>query len=258
MNTPQKEFKFPPRIKAPQIIPHFLEGSDAEAFLEEYNVRVKENYNDNKNLKVLFYDNSLVKGSNAFAPILVNQILENQGYRTATLSDIEQTLRDGDTLDIKGNYYVDLGIVLRSRGNPNSYLANNLADQIENRKIKLNNPLYIPSSSLELICDDRSKDYGLSFKSKENAEIIEAPQFIIENDRKKFSKTNEKGFPIFDENGSRRIWTRKDGLCGLSLGRNLGLYSDDDDLADSGDDGRVVVVSGEATHASLPNILAKN
>ncbi len=129
-------------------------------------------------MKVLSLDNikgvKTIVGSNTFAPILVYQILENQGLRVATLSDIERTLEYRSPLEIRRNNYVDLGIVLRSRGEPNSYLANNLVDQLENRGEKPDSPIVIPLYSMKLV-NDKNSNYGLTLRLRENAEIIEAP-----------------------------------------------------------------------------------
>jgi hypothetical protein len=43
--------------------------------------------------------------------------------------------------------------------------------------------------------------------------------------------------------GNRTLYTRNSGLSGLYLGRSLYLYSGNDNLAYSDDDGRVVLVS---------------
>ncbi len=247
-----KRYEFLSRIKVPQVTPCFLEGPGAEAFLEEYNGIVEKDYNNNKNLKVLSLKEIkgilTILGSNTFAPILVNRIVEKHGYRVASLSDIERTLEDGDTLKLIGNYYVDLGIVLRSEYEPNSFLANNLADQLKhNRGISLKNPIYIPFSSLELIGDSDSRDYGLTYKLKENAQIMEASQLIGENDYKKFSKADEKGLPIFDKEGDRTLYTTNFGLSRLLLYGDLDLDSDNVGLAGSDEVGRVVLVSGRAS-----------
>jgi hypothetical protein len=61
--------------------------------------------------------------------------------------------------------------------------------------------------------------------------------------------------PVFDDNGTKTIYTREKGLSRLYLNRNLGLDSYDDDLADSNDDGRVVVVNPEGTQKFLNEYL---
>lgn len=259
MNTEakQKNFEFPSRIKVPQVIPHFLEGNDAEAFLDEYNGIVEKDYNNNENLKVLSLGNinniPTIIGSNTFAAVLVNKILENQGLRVATLSDIERTLEDGDTLNIKGNYYVDLGVVLRSRGDPNKYLAGNIESQVKNIGINLSSPLVIPAYSMRLV-NDKDSNYKLAFELKENAEIIEAQQLIGANHGKKFLKANEKGLPVFDKKGDRTLYSREDGLSGLDLDGGFSLFSGSGGLAGSGEGGRVVVVNGEAASQNFSGL----
>ncbi len=78
-----KSYNFLSKVKVPQVTPYFLEGSDAKAFLEEYNGIVEKDYNNNENLKVLSLEDVkgilTIVGSNTFAPILVNRIVEKHG-----------------------------------------------------------------------------------------------------------------------------------------------------------------------------------
>ncbi len=243
-----REYNFAERKGKSGRVFHFPEGSDAEPFLEEYNGRAEKYYKGNKNLKVLSLQDikgvPTIVGSNTFAPILAYQILKSQGYKPATLSNIERTLEDGDILGIRDNYYVDLGIVLRSRDDSNASLANKLADQLEDRGISLKNPIYIPSSSLELISDQSSKDYGLVLKLKEDAEIIVAHELLGSNSGNKFLRANEKGLPIFDSMEDRTLHAQDNGLSRLGLVRCLLLDSGNDNLAYSNEYGGVVLVKG--------------
>ena len=83
---------------------------------------------------------------------------------------------------------------------------------------------------------------------------FEAP-ILNEVSQKKFnSKDIEEntGLPSkVKDSGDRISYTSQNGLCRLVLGRPLNLLSYCDDLAFSYVDGRVVVVSGEATHANF-------
>ena len=92
------------------------------------------------------------------------------------------------------------------------------------------------------IKEDSHSPYGLGFKKRNSFDFFEAPELGYENNRKKFKILDERGMPIFDENGVRTLYTRSDGLSRLYLGRDLDLFSDWDGLSGSDEYGRVVVV----------------
>lgn len=241
-------FKGKPLIEIPEFIPQagFLEGNFGKTFLEEYKGRVKADYNKNSNLGVLRYD-GILEGSNPFAVVLANQILSQEGLRTATQADLEKALKIG--WDLRRTYE-DTGLVLRSEKDDytkNTPLAKDLAKQIKTRGIKFSpkNPVMIPLIGLELEVADNN--YGLTFKLKEDAEVYEVP---ILNKRGSFDSKdiNEKtGLPRQIGSGDRTLYTRDSGLSRLDLYYDLDLYSYGGVLGDSDDDGRVVAVSGEAT-----------
>jgi hypothetical protein len=103
----------------------------------------------------------------------------------------------------------------------------------------------LPLYQLDLVKDSGSP-YGLSFKLQDDCQPIHAEQLSHDNSGKTFSTADNNGMPIFDKKGSRTLYTRKDGLSRLCLGGGLDAGSYYDDLAGSGDDGRVVLVRSEA------------
>ncbi len=239
-------------VESLKFIPQarFLDGDFGIALLQEYNGRAEKDYNNSDALKVLSYD-GVVKGSNPFAVVLVNQIIRKQGLRTATQADLEKILKT-NAINLRG-FYEDSALVLRSEDNPNPYLANHLLGQAE-QKLKMNlkkMPLMIPLNGLELVNDSNSP-YNLAFKLREDAEIIHTP--ILNKANSDFSSENineETGLPRKLGEGNRRLCTRNSGLSRLYLYRYLDLDSSGDDLADSGGDGRVVVVSAEGTSQKI-------
>ena len=248
--TKLSAFKGKPLIEIPEFIPRagFLEGDFGRTFLEEYKGRVKADYNKNSNLDVLRYDNNVVKGSNPFAVVLANQILSQEGLRTATQADLEKALKIGWNLK---RAYEDTGLVLRSEKDDytkNTPLTKDLAEQVKARGIKFSpkNPVMIPLIGFEL--EKADNDYGLAFKLKEDAEVYEAS---ILNKRGRFNSKdiNKKtGLPKkVSSSGDRTLYVRDSGLSGLYLSGGLDLGSYDGDLGGSDDGGRVVAVSGEAT-----------
>lgn len=251
MNTKTKlpQFKGKPLIEVPREIPQigFLKGDFGKAFLEEYKGRVEADYKDSKVLNVLRYDNDVVEGSNPFAVVLANQILRQEGLRTATQADLEKTLRIG-ALDLRG--YEDTGLALRSEGEPNTYLARNLMKQIKTRSQKQKMPVMIPLNRLELTIDSDSP-YGIAFNLTDESEIIDAP--ILNESTSNFASEDideKTGLPKKLGEGNRKLYTRNSGLSRFFLGvgsKVYSMYSGDGDFSDSSDNGRVVVVSAEGT-----------
>ncbi len=221
-------------------VANYLVGDFGKEALGEYKERASEDYNNNRYLTVLNFQDNVVKGSNPFAVVLMNQVLAQEGIRTATPVDLGLILKTG-AFDLRSQYE-DVALVLRGTDGPNSYLAKDLEYQLKTRG-EVQYPLMIPLASLELEKDNSSNSlYGLVFKLKEDSELISAPQLVDENNGRRFSETNEQGLPIFDLSGSRILYTRDSGLSRLLLSRGLDLYSYWDDLDNSGAGGRVVAV----------------
>ena len=230
-----------PLIKIPDEIPQigFL-GGDAGS---EINDSIREDYKDFNALKIGKYSDKIVRGSNPFYAVAVQSRLP-AGVRVASPGDLERAMKIG-VYDFGGTYE-DTGLILRSRDDPNSYLAENLMAQVQNRlgkEAKISGPILIPLYELDLVKDGDSP-HGLAFKLKEDAELTSAPILAGKNHGKRFSETDEStGLPKSLGDGLRTLYTRDSGLSRLYLDRNLYLYSDDDNLAYSNDDGRVVLVS---------------
>ena len=245
-------FQGKPLIGIPEFSPQigFLGGDFGKAFLEEYLGRTKVDYEGNRVLNILKYDNGIIKGSNPFAVVLANQILRQNGLRTATHADLERALKVS-ALSLRGTYE-DTGLVLISEEDrdhsTNTYLAKDLAKQVKARGIKFSpkNPAVIPLTGLELQTT-QDNDYVLTFKLREDAEVYEAP-ILSEDGQFNSEDIDEKtGLPRKLGQGSRTLYVIDSGLSRLCLNGDLDLYSYSRYLDNSGDDGRVVVVSGEAT-----------
>jgi hypothetical protein len=215
----------------------FLEGAFGEQILNEYLSRMKDKYHSASALNVLSFADNVVKGGNPQSFILLNKILREQGKWVARPRDLEKCLKE-QALDLKGTYG-DSGLVLRSEGDPNSYLATDLASQVKQRG-KAQYPLMMPLAGLDLRYDQNSS-HNLSFQLTDSAELIYAPQFNHENDSSKFNEADTNGLPVFDKNGSRALYTGEGGLRRLFRNGNLNLYARNEDLASSNEDGRVIV-----------------
>ena len=180
------------------------------------------------------------KGSNLFKVLFLNQI----GIRTATLPELGLIVENNPDF-LKSFYEDSLSVVLRSNGDSyvnNDYLAKSLAKLIKKRTFK--QPIVINGLKIK---QDNDSAYGLGFEQADNFEFFISPELAHKNNQRKFSRLDKRGMPIFDEQGNRTLYTRESGFSRLNLGRILGWNAKWGDLAISNSDGRVVVVSGEAT-----------
>ena len=158
-------------------------------------------------------------GSNLWKILLLNQI----GIRTATLAELDQIAQASDDF-LRGTYEDSASVALRSNGDSyqkNDYLAKSLARLIRKRTFK--EPVVVNGLGIK---EDSHSPYGLGFKQETDFAFFEAPELRHENNLKRFNVLDERGMPIFDENGTRTSYTRSDGLSRLLLGRDLGLGSD--------------------------------
>ena len=177
-------------------------------------------------------------GSNLFKVILLNQI----GIRTANIPQLYDIWeQDGDFLS--GHYEDVASVALRSSGDSqsqNDLPAKKLAKSIKKRNIKHTYVL----NGLELK-EDKDSDYGLVLVPGDNFEYFEAPELDHTNNQRKFSKVDERGIPIFDDNGDKTLYTREGGLSWLFVNSFSDLLSYYRGLSYSGSYGRVVVVDAE-------------
>jgi len=237
----------PKDIKFPEV--GMLTGNFGKEVLAEYAGRAKTDYGNLSALNVLNYSNDVVNGSNPFAVVLVNQIIRENGMRTVTPSDIEKALQAG--VNLSGTYE-DTALVLRSKDDPNSYLAKNVADQISLRQ-KLKSPVMVPLAGFDLV-KDASSPHGLAFKLRDEAQIIYAPVLNKDGNFTSEDIDLETGLPKkVGTKGNRHLYVRDSGLSGRYLIWSLDLWSDNVDLAGSNSGGRVCFVSGGATSPKILN-----
>ena len=240
--TKLPKFKGKLLIEIPKVIPQvdFLRGDFGKAFLEEYQERVRDDYNNNSVLNVLNYEDGIVKGSNPYAVVLANQILKQEGLRTATQADLEMILKI-NALDLRG-VYVDTGLVLRSENEPNKSLAKYLVNQEKKKGYEhTKNPLVIWLNQLNLE-NNKNSPKGLRFKLSENCETFYSPT-LKKNGEFSLDDIDEKtGLPKKISSGNRYLYTRDSGLSRLCLDRGSSLFSIEGNLLHSNANGRMVVV----------------
>lgn len=198
----------------------------------------------NVNLK-----DDVIQGSKPMYVVAVNEFFrkENMKVRTATQADLERILK-GSKLPLKGNYE-DTSLVWRTKGEPNSYHANNLFGQFKSRGVILNEgSAYVTPLCRLSLEKDRHSPQGVSFRLGDEVVYFEAP-VLMSASGSKFNLTDidfRTGLPTkTDAKGSRCLWTRDAGVSRLYLSTDLDVSSDSEDFVNSNSNGRVVV-GGEA------------
>ena len=216
----------------------FLADKD---MLKAYQDRIKTKYNSKQAIETLdiFGKNGVVQGSNSFA------IVELASPSLALPSQVlhASELNPG----FFGGNYEDIGLVLRTNGdsyNPNDRNAKNLYEQLKHRGITASDesPVLISLVGLSLK-EDTNSGHGLIHLLTDEAQIIQAPELSHLNNGMRFSRADERGIPIFGNEGERTFYAGQRGLVRFILNRELDLDSNwSRDLSYSDAGGRVVVV----------------
>lgn len=174
-----------------------------------------------------------LKGSNLWKVLLLNDL----GIVTPTLPEMECGLENG--LDLSGTYEDTYSVILRSAGDTNSNndaLAKGLVKKLKIKRFT--EPLIIEGLGL---VESAQSAYGLDFKLTNRTNVVKAPDFSHANNQRKFTGINPDYTINFADLGNRTLYTRPNGLSGVYLDRNLDLVSNNDDLAYSSGNGRVLV-----------------
>lgn len=235
----------------------FLSGDLAERVFKEYLRRANLNYDNPLSLvsynphypTALDFNNGdkTLYGSNPFANVLINKILNEEGYRIINPKEMEKFLNSKKTNTRKNNYdditHTDIALALRSAEGPNDYLAQRLISQIDNSDLKL--PVMIPLTELDIEKDPfKHAEYGLLFNLKENAEIIYAP--ILNKSGKFRSKDMDDNIGLpYEVRGNRgtRIFESKrtNGLSRIYSLSGSHIFTGQIGLRYSPSDGRIAI-----------------
>src|SRR3989338_3586598 len=187
------EFKGRPTIDLSGVpIAGFLEGKFGEEIFNEARARAFEKYNSAPSLLTPFYQGGVVRGSNPFYAVLVNEVLRNNklNLHTTTPVEIERTLSLGDVLG---------------------------------KKLKLLQAM-IPLKDLGLKIADNK--YGLGLVLREDAEIVHSP--ILRESGKFYTKDIDKntGLPTkVGEKGNISFYSDPFGLFRLGMESNFDGFS---------------------------------
>jgi len=211
-------------------------GKLPATILDEYNKYIDDNFEGLKVLKPYSKgkDNKLA-GSNILANSAMNGFIKKYNMRLARLDEIGKDINAGNFDFYKGFYY-DIAIMING-DKINNYYATQIAEQLD-RDMKLPAMINLADTNIEL---DKKAPYGVSF-IVDPKKAFTADVLIPENDNKRFSKYDENGIPILDENGEYTLYVGDNGLFESSLYwyGDFDCYSDDLDNSDSDD--RVVAI----------------
>ena len=139
--------------------------------------------------------------------------------------------------------YEDLAVVVYSAKGANAQLVQHLVDQAKERSTEIKFPLVI--YGLKTVKDDKFPN-DLRFDLGDVAAAYTVP--ILSRERGNFDPNDPElvktGFPGKLGDGSRTLYTAKDGLRRVNRSRNLDLNAFNDDLPLSYEAGRVSFVKG--------------
>ncbi len=233
--------------------PSFLNGRFGQSIYDAYQQGRDSTYNGNPNLRLQLQD-GVVTGSNFFDAVLINQLLRQGNVQGNPRTPLPADLSNPEVLEmVRGKYYIDSqALVLRgttdSYNSKNDPLARFLAEQegVDLSRLE-REPALIYGFDLKL--DESKEGYGLLVVPSDNFTVHHDDRLNNKWNGYRFNNVDEMGLPTnLDKNkGSRTFYTRDSGLSRLDLGRGLDLGSGWNDLGNSDSDGRVVVLSGEAT-----------
>ena len=169
---------------------------------------------------------------------------EGREIQLLTPAPSELALKEGTLPDAKSTYE-DLAVAVYSTKGPNAQLAQHLVSQAKERGMQVEFPMVFYhlktvkddsfENGLRLDFDDIGVGYPVPILSKETGKFDSNDPELIKT-----------GFPRELGEGSRTLYTRKDGLSRVCRYRSLNLYAVNDYLPNSIVAGRVSFIKGVA------------
>lgn len=246
-----------PLIKGVQITPReitlpiarFLSKQEVEEYQES--IRGKYSGKALQSLDVISFNESLrePEGSNFWALAQLTAM----GIPVASISTLDR-LAETNPDALRGYYEDSLALVLRSENDnysKNNGVIKDLIPQLKKRS-KGRSIKYPVLISQDITPVEGQTDYGLVARLGEQTKVyFNVGELAYANNHRKFNILDERGVPIFDENGTRTLYAKPSGLSKLNLNWYLDLYSSWNNLVYSVPDGRVVVEVGETKRKKL-------
>jgi len=241
---------------ASEIIPYAPIGDQVDEAINAFNEIVDSRYKGNQNLRVLekrVKDGvQIMAGSNPLILPIFQEVF--QGYGAIRPEELERVLIAGDSLGIKGNHYVDLGLVL-DFSRKNHDLAVRLFESLPKELRDLDRlPGVLLGYGLE---NSDVGNYGVAPTFVDGTEL-RAAKILLSGGS--FSKNDKEllrtGLPSrLYSDGERSLFVSHQyeseleniGFSRLFLDDDLDLNSYYDYLSNSSGSGRGILVSGEAS-----------
>jgi len=234
----------------PKILTSFLQGEEAELIYNslEGNIRNGINYD---------YETKTIKGSTPFLAARVDTLVRPLGLRVTNLRDLS---RSEVMSMVQGKYYTDSPtLVVRSLKDSyekNLPLIKRISEEVEEANGKLDLPFMIYGFDVKPWEEDL-EGYGIDILRREDFSVIHDERLSGKYNGEKFSEVDDLGLPLFDKDGKRTWYARDRGLSRLYLSRYLNVDSSDGHLANSYDNGLVVLVSAEGARENFKDVSAK-
>lgn len=238
-----------PAVPQLSVIPYAVKGEHAQTKVDEINGIVASEYNGNQSLSVLSVRDikgvPTMIGSNPLVLPVLNRVVVPD-FRVIRPEKMETTLQEGDILRVRGNHYVDLGLVLDFSGK-NHDLAFEVFDRLPT---ELRDFDRLPAVMVGYgLANTEVGSYGVMPTYNEGTELRTSP--ILAKSSGNFDASDRQlivsGLPSQLGRGKRYLYNSTQGepskeslgLSRLFLDRYLILNSDNENLANSNEDGRV-------------------
>jgi hypothetical protein len=209
-----------------------LAGEEAREVYNEVRGRAEKDFKNSPVFNTHFSfneDKGVITGSNTYWGILVNNALNERGFRLPTITEARELDSEGK---LSNNVYRDFGMAVYNDGTPNQEVAKKLVEEAEKRGWEL--PVLAPFEALRLLKTGTRISFGKDPKGIISGD--EARQYLSDN------------FTYKGNSGARRLIRNRNGYW------NAGWSG----LDDSVDYGRVDWLCGEATRADLETAVLKD
>lgn len=223
--------------QAPDIVPSFLMGEDA-SLIDESTRDVRSGTMGYDKKTQTFY------GSTTILAARVDTLVRHLGIRVAGPRDLSRP----EIMEmLRGKYYSDAPVfVVRSEQDEDCPRNNPLIKQILEEASGSEEKFPFMVSGFDVAPWPEEKNgIGAKIVPRDDFKVIHDERLGGRYNGRRFARVDESGLPVFDEGGSRRWYTRDNGLSGFYVWPFLDLDTYSYDFTRSALDGRIILVSGE-------------
>ncbi len=221
------------------VVPTILEGKLLRACLPTYRKLVGDNPHFRNKSDVPFDG----IGSNLLIVGALNYVIRDSRFRVATSSDnIYPTIFPL----VQNKFYTDLNALDVREKKPSYEKNNGIWEQAKNLVEENLGTLKLPArvQGFYFVLDENEENYGARIIPAENLRVIHDKRLNLPSGTR-FGSLDELGMIIPKEKGKYTWYSRDDGVSRVCLLMDGGLNLCSDSLADSVDNGRMVIVAKE-------------